>query len=204
MVLNDRALKVYAQIALLQCADYDYVRSVIVDAFKANADTYLHRMQTAKRSGTESYKLFVGRPREYQSHYLQCRNIDSFDKLKEDMLLNLFLASLPSNVNEFVKARTPKSLTDAAESADLWISIKGSNVHVKMPDGKKDNPSANRHRNLAEIGKNDASNDVVVTDFRKTSTSKQLGHQPKVKGACWTCGSTEHKRSNCSVAQKKP
>jgi hypothetical protein len=51
---------------------------------------------------------------------------DAFDKLKGDMILNLFMASLPPHVSEFVKARTPETATDAACEADLRFDIKSS------------------------------------------------------------------------------
>ena len=122
------------------------------------------------------------------------------------MLLNLFLASLPSQVNEFVKARTPKSLTDAAEAADLCFSNKSSNLPVKK-EARRDYPNSNRQINSAETSKNDASSDVSLTDCRKTtvrndyvkSKSEGSGRQSHVKGACWSCGSTEHKQTVLSL-----
>jgi hypothetical protein len=38
----------------------------MIDACKANVETYLHLVQTAKRAGAESYRrFFFGRLREY-------------------------------------------------------------------------------------------------------------------------------------------
>jgi hypothetical protein len=53
------------------------------------------------------------------------------------MSLYMFLDSLPLNVCEFVKAKTPESVNDAAVAADLCFSIKGSNMPNKKPDNKK-------------------------------------------------------------------
>jgi hypothetical protein len=212
-VLNDRAMKVFAQMTVEQCNDYSCVRSTIIDAFKANAETYLHRMQTAKRAGAESYRLFVGRLREYQSHYFHCKEIDSFDKLKEDMLLNMFLDSLPSHVCEFVKAKTPKSVNDAAVAADLCFSIKGSNMPNKKPDNKKPGGLAYRQTNPIETSKQDSCSDYTVSgDSRQVNaqainskaSASQSGSQVKPQTACWNCGSNEHKRVNCPNAQKRP
>jgi hypothetical protein len=93
VTLNERAMKLYAQLNVQRCSDYNFVHNVVIGAYNASAETYLHRLQTASRSGSESYKLFLSSLREYQSFYLQSKYTDTFEKLKEDMILNLFMAS---------------------------------------------------------------------------------------------------------------
>ena len=66
----------------------------------------------------------MSRLTEYQNLYLQCSNIDSFEKLKHDNLYHLFVNSLPDDVRQFVRSKQPKNVTEAAEFADLCFSIK--------------------------------------------------------------------------------
>ena len=204
-VLNERAMKLYAQLSVPQCSDYNFVRNVVIDAFKANAETYLHRLQTASRSGTESYKLFLSRLTEYQSFYFQCKEIDTFEKLKEDMILNLFMASLPPSVNDFVKARTPKTANDAACAADLCFAIKGSASSRNKADDKPFNVS----RGLKQSGYdreqangNNAVADVQLGSRDHASLRTSVKEPVLSKPVCFLCKQEGHKKYDCPKKSK--
>lgn len=81
-VLNERAGKIFAQQPIDCCRDYDKSRSLLVNAFKCGSDVYLRKLQTSRRTGSESYTMFLNRLVEYQSFYLQSRNIVDFDALR--------------------------------------------------------------------------------------------------------------------------
>ena len=107
-LLNAKASKIFMQLSWEVCCDYDETKSHLLEAFKASPDVYRNRLETAFRTGQESYKLFLSRLTEYQNLYLQCSNIDSFEKLKHDNLYHLFVNSLPDDVRQFVRSKQPK------------------------------------------------------------------------------------------------
>jgi hypothetical protein len=195
--LNERAMKLYAQLDVQQCNDYSFVRSVVIDAFKTSAESYFNRMQSASRTGSESYKLFLSRLREYQSFYFQCKQIDSFEKLKEDMILNLFMASLPQNVNEFVKGRTPTTANDAASAADLCFAIKSSGAARNKADNRscrESKLSANDHEQASDK-RTGSDNSAGIRDNASKKPSIPL---------CFLCKQEGHKKNECPMRNQNP
>ena len=201
--LNAKASKIFAQQSFEDCMNYDVTRSLLLDAFRASADSYLHKFETATRSGAESYKLFLGRLREYHQFYLEVKEITDFEKLREDILLNVFIRSLPPNVAEFVRERQPKNATEASEKADLWFSVKCQNN-----DTKKRMPYKQTRREKDASKSNDElsakATDATFTQSKSTmSADKSTTEVDKRKHLiCFGCKGSGHKRSDPECPNK--
>jgi hypothetical protein len=91
------------------------------------------------------------------------------------MLLNLLLNALPSHVVEFVKARTPRSVNDAAVTADLCSSKRRSSLSCKKPEAQKRIVFSNRQVSATEAGKRDANYDVHVGDRSQLNLQSSNG-----------------------------
>ena len=70
-------------------------------------------MLSARPSGSESYSQFMSRLNDLLTLYLQCKDIVSFDCLRDDILLDLFVNTLSNDVKSFVLQREPKNATEA-------------------------------------------------------------------------------------------
>ena len=103
--------------------DYAVVKQIILNRFQLNAGTYLHRFRSVARTGNESYSLFLNRLDGLLSYYLDAKQVNDFEALREDIVLQQFLTSLPTVVRAFVEARVPESPSKAAELADLHFQI---------------------------------------------------------------------------------
>jgi Zinc knuckle len=195
-VLNEKAAKIVNQLSLDECKQYDLVKSFLPEAFKATADTYLRRLNNSVRTGSESYRLFLSRLQEYQMYYLQCKSNDTFEALKDDCLLNIYVQSLPKEVAEFVKFRAVKTAVEAAVAADLCYSVQSKNGAPrrrqmsqgtnwpKQPGGKP----VTSQGDSASV----ATSNAAVKNVRK--------EQVKTRG-CWSCGSLGHKQTDCPDAK---
>jgi hypothetical protein len=53
--LNEKATKLHAQLNAHQYEDHSFVRSVVIDAFEANAKTYFNHLQSASHSDSKNY-----------------------------------------------------------------------------------------------------------------------------------------------------
>ena len=133
-------------------------------------------------------------------YYLQCKSIDTFEALKDDCLLNIFVQSLPNEVAEFVKSRAVKTAVEAAVAADLCYSVQskdgaprrrqmsqGTNW-PKQPGGKPVTSQGDSAGDSASV----ATSNAAVKNVRK--------EQVKARG-CWSCGSLGHKQTDCPDAK---
>ena len=126
MVLSTRASAIYAQLTYEQAKSYDVCKSFLIATFRKTPEFYLDQLTVMTRSGSDSYSLFLNKLTEAHGHYLTTKQVKSFDELRDDCILNLFMNSLKPEVSEFVRTRQPKSSAEAAAAADLYFSIYGT------------------------------------------------------------------------------
>jgi hypothetical protein len=119
--LNTRATKVYSRLTLGQCKDYDIVKREILSSFRLTGKAYLERFHAATRFSDEDHRLFLNRLQELQSYDMESKQLDTFEKLRDDVLLQQFLSSLQPSVRHFVECRMPSTDAQAAEFADLCV-----------------------------------------------------------------------------------
>jgi hypothetical protein len=201
-VLNERAGKIFAQQPIDCCRDYDKSRSLLVNAFKCGSDVYLRKLQTSRRTGSESYTMFLNRLVEYQSFYLQSRNIVDFDALKDDVLMNCFMSSLNDDVVEFVRGRQPSTAGEAAAAADLCYSVKSKSKvqgHLAHQASGKNQCVRLQGSNSAKPQQSKVANGDTASSSSPVAKRVNRGEQEKPK-ACWSCGSLSHKRAECPTS----
>ena len=123
--LSMKASKVYSKLSLEQSKHYETVKREILASFKLDAASYIHKFRTVKRSGNESYKMFSNRLQELQTYYFESRDINSFESLKGDMLLEQFTSTLSPAIKSFVlaRARRPGNIGEVSDFADLAFQV---------------------------------------------------------------------------------
>lgn len=183
-VLNDKCLKIYSKLSVEECMNYDTIKSAIFDACKVSAHCYLSQLQSAARTGTESYRDFVVRLQDLQTNYFDCRNIVDFASLRNDNLMVIFMASLPPAVAEFVRGREPRDLKECAHFADLCYSIsmqskgskQGQQGFRKPYDQKKSSWIKHCTDEIAPVGTAGATGELPGTadPFVTQSTQKSV------------------------------
>lgn len=188
--LNARASKVYGRLGVEECRDYFKVKAAILDSQRLNARVYLERFRSARRTGgSESYKLFLNRLSDLQQYYLDSKQISTFDQLKNDMLLEAFMSSLPSSVRSFVETYGPTSAADAAKYADLCYEVNRTQNQGNRDVDRK--PYAGK--NEAGIFKGVSKDSPVEAAENDDALGRKVGH----KISCYICGGP-HKKSQCN------
>jgi len=86
---------------------YESIKREILVSFRLTARTYHDKFVHASKQHDQSFRLFLNRLSELQFYYLESKELDTFEKLRDDCLLTQFVASLHSNVREFLESRTP-------------------------------------------------------------------------------------------------
>jgi hypothetical protein len=83
--LNEKASALYTTLSLSDCADYQVMKKFLINEFRANPSVYRARMLSLHRSGSDSYEVFLTKLNDVFSHYLQSKNIVSFESLRDDV-----------------------------------------------------------------------------------------------------------------------
>jgi hypothetical protein len=78
---------VYARLSVAQSSDYSVVKCEILSAFCLTGKAYIERFRTVTRYYDETNRLFLVRLQELQAHYFETIMIDSFEKLRDDVLM---------------------------------------------------------------------------------------------------------------------
>jgi len=91
--------------------------------YKLDAQAYLKAFKSQRRTGNETYKMFLNKMSETFSYWQEAKGINSLQSLSDAILAEQFLQSLPDNVRSFVRARQPKSAAECAEYADLCYEV---------------------------------------------------------------------------------
>ncbi len=189
------------------CQNYDKTRAFLCESFRANPSVYYKRLTSLRRQGTDSYKMFLSRLRDLQDHYLQSKNISTFDQLKQDNLFHLFMDALLPEVKAFVLTREAETPSDAAKYADLHYSVVSQNCDRT----KEDRRLQNSRRPGAEVNdrkltlQTDASAGIPPPKpaLDCSPSPENEASASKAKGACFICRSTEHKKLQCPQYKAK-
>jgi len=129
--LSQRAMKVFLRLTSDETKNYDVVKATILAHYRLDAQCYLRKFRSYRRSGGESYKLCLNRLRDLQSDYFSAKQINTFAELADAMVFEQLLNSLPDPVREFVWARKPTTAEECASAADLCFDV--SKINDSIP-----------------------------------------------------------------------
>ena len=187
-----------------------------MSSFKLDAASYIHKFRTAKRSGSESYKMFNNRLQELQTYYLESKEINSFESLKCDMILEQFISTLTPAIKSFVLARRPMNIAEASDFADLAFQV-GREQDQASRSGEKTGISKNRFKDQAISAQNnnkdpssgmrqaDSGLRLIKHHYRVSNVQVRINRlnalnwkikQVLQRITCFTCGEKGHKSGN--------
>ena len=132
-MLSSRAQKCYANLKLDEVTDYEKVKEAILASDRLNARTYLSKFKSARRSGGDTYMIFLNKLEELFKLYFETRKIDTFDALVDEAVLE----SLDPTLRAFVEIRTPATAKMAAEAVNLAFKTKAVDFNKKGKFDKK-------------------------------------------------------------------
>lgn len=213
--LNQKALSVYSKCTLSQCQNYRQVKDILACNFRLNCDSILKQLNGESRKGNESYSLFLNRLSDLQANYLKSRNIESFDELKDDVLMNIFLNSLPDDVKRFVKGKQPENSDQAAKYSDLHFQIYGPSIasktqtRMEQATNKKWNRGLNSLADETDLANMPTKSEVNAQDSVRQSTASMnstrpnsnMGRISKPEIRCYACNEHGHKSFQCEKSK---
>ena len=90
-LLSSRAQQCYAHLNLDEVTDYDKVKEAILASYRLNARTYLSKLKSVRRTGGDTYTIFLNKVEELCKFYLETQKIDTFAALVNEVVNLQFL-----------------------------------------------------------------------------------------------------------------
>jgi hypothetical protein len=206
-LLNEKATSMFITQTIDGCQNYDVTRKFLCATFQSSPEVYKSRLLSLRRTGSDSYQLFLRKLSEVHVYYLQSKQICDFESLFRDQVLVYFLDSLPPLVKQFVLARQPASPEEAAKLADLCFTVnqnatgsargQTNRIALKQPfRPKQPDQTATKNQDLTAQSVENGSK-TGATGGKFPDDKKDAGKL--VKGACWICKDPSHTRHMCPL-----
>lgn len=121
LCLVGEALSVFGRMPASESMDYDTVKTALLQRFRLTADGFREKFRSAKPEDAETGKQFASRLLSYFDRWLEMSNTEkTYEKLRERMVTEQFLACCNSKLAVFLKERSLKTLEEMTTAADQY------------------------------------------------------------------------------------
>jgi len=122
-----KAQQAYAALSPEDAGSYEKVKEAILKRYDITEDSYRQQFRSLKRNTGESGRELVARLDDLAAKWL--KSCKSQEEVRDRVVLEQFLSTLPEDVRIFVKERKPKSAEEAGKLADDFSQ-------ARRPEGK--------------------------------------------------------------------
>lgn len=198
--LRGKALKVFAEMPILQSTNFETLSTALLAAYELCPEVYRKKFRTSNKQTNDSYTDFAFKLTVQFKRWLQ--GLGAYDKLEElrqVFLMEQFMETLPTDTKLWLLDRKPKTLNEMAREADAYVAVRKSvgqsteqnatEPTTVMFTSRQDRPSRSPPRFPKGFWKQD----------KQMSTGENRLKQP-IK--CYYCGKPNHVASECRKRQK--
>ena len=211
-LLNSTLRQHYNRLSYTICRDFKRIKAEILAACQMNPKYYLDKLRTMHRIGKETYAQFLCRLRDMQEYYLEAKEIENFESLKDDMLAERLKESFQTEIKFFVEARRPTSAEEVAKYADLHFECmqeakRGSAFERKTwnkpkPIATEKSVNMQSTQGMKSKAEGEALRQGEVTNktnngYSNTHKSNQWQTNNKSQDGCFICGQHSHRWRQC-------
>ena len=189
-LLSGEALDAFTSVPAESATNYDAVKEAILARYLVNAETYRLRFRDSYRRPGESYKLLLNR----QTDLLKRWNQSAGSELKEIILLEQFLLSLPAELAVKLRERNPSTAKEAADWADDYnLAHMGEELPESMPQPQSRAEAEGTPK--VPFGRGS----LVNTSTKRSSPGSSLHSKTNTKGElqCFSCRDWGHIAAFC-------
>ena len=175
-LLTGKLAEFYTTLSEDVTGSYSHLKEAILKHSHKTSDHYRTTFRSSKISVGDTYQQFATHLSRLFDHWLNASEVDStYAALRSFMILDQFMASLPSDLRMFLKENNIQDLDEAVKRADVWASAHHSYPR-KHPDLERMKPPLPAN-----------STSLKGTTPNRTSSKVQ----------CHNCGQIGHIRPNC-------
>jgi hypothetical protein len=199
-LLTGRARTSYLRMKPEDLENYDLIKKALYEEFKRTPDFYRRKFREAKKSADENWKQFVDRQELMFTRWLDMAEVgQSFDNLKELILLEQTLACFNGELSVYVREKRPETARAAGLLAYEHLEARRES---HLGDGRSVlNPEVEeKRRSVRETSRGLVPNrGSGLRDQRPYQPSKPASGEVK----CFGCGKPGHIKRDCRQGRVK-
>ena len=182
------------RLSIEEASDFDEVQKAIFRKFLINGDYFKNKFYGLTQSEGESSSQFFARLREIFDKWLAAEKISQeYERLVDFTLKNQYIRKLTTEKAIFIKERTPNSLADLCQVADIYdLAHLNANNRPKF----QGHNSYNAWNSKVQTGKPE---EGATNKFFKPQANK-----PKEVVVCTFCSKPGHSENSCYAKFGKP
>ena len=121
--LKGKGRSTYLSLTLEQSSDYDILKEAVSKAYKLTTEHYRFNFRQMKKGDSQTYVEYVHSLNKMFCKWLSSAKANSFEKLKEMIMLEQFLRSIPLEIKMYLMEREVNNVEKAAYLADDYSLI---------------------------------------------------------------------------------
>src|SRR6218665_1949717 len=121
-LLNSDMRAHYNRLSLDVCKSSTDTKQSLLNACRMDSQYYLTKFQNMRRDGRQSYRQFLDQLNDVYSYYLEARQIETFEELRDCIVMERLKETLPNATKFFVSARNPSTAAQLSDYADLHFA----------------------------------------------------------------------------------
>jgi len=182
------------------------VKKAVLTSFRLTSKTYRDKFMSMRRTGQESYSIFLRRLTEMQTYFFESKEITTFEQLAAEEVLEQFLTSLSPQVREFVESRQPTTPERAAELADLHFETQGQGQRREYGNRKQFDRQSENTATVKPPNQTASQQETGATAAKTWESRQNVKQTPALNTGrrqirCFNCDGN-HKIASCPLINK--
>ncbi|XP_068232999.1 uncharacterized protein [Palaemon carinicauda] len=141
LLFSGTALNIYSTLSEEEIADYVSLKAAVLRAFKRTPEQYRKEFRFAKMSSKINFSQFMTQLFRHFDYWFHSSDVDdSFENLREFIVVDQFLTVLPHDIRLFIKEQELWKAKDVAEAADRFAGAHRCYPGDKQTQKKSLNP----------------------------------------------------------------
>ena len=206
-LLFGKALDVYSTLPSSEAQNYDTLKLALLRKYNLTEDGYRTKFKTSKPKDDETTSQYAARLGNYLNKWTDIVKIQqSYKGLREFMIIDQFMHSIPKEMALFLKERQPTSagLDNITKMASQYLEAHGNNWSQNTQDKtKRLGPNKDRGENLEKRSSHTNQDENQSHTSRGENQAKFGGQNVgKKQFKCYFCQKPGHSWRNCIKAPK--
>lgn len=217
--LRGKGLKVFAELSLADCADYDKFKHALLAAYELCSEVYRKRFRSVSKNSNDTYADLAFKINITYKRWLQSvKAYDNVELLRQVMMMEQFVNTLPNDLKLWIVDQKCKTIEEMARAADQYTALRkavnyGEEAHLvsSQPSQNESAVSLVRFNNTKPYKfnketsyqndkkiKTDNRKEEVATKYNKSySGASKAINKLKPPFKCFYCDKPNHVSAEC-------